>query len=326
MPKAASRPTNTSHRITPYPITTTASLAPSTMAPQGTSPPASGSDRHASQSWPPQNDQLLMDARQRGMNWQPIATTHFPDKTANACRKRHERLMEKRNANENWEGVKMETLARAYVDVREQMWKILADRVGEKWQTVEQKVRFHPKTPFLKTQLKPTSPQCMEKGLKTLQTAGRTATRRERASLGGDLDLDDSEITDSRCPPSRRSKSHHEDDDHSFNDSAIGPDADHPFISTNRHDDQSYAIPSATPSYSSSGRSYSTASSTGYTPTITAAPQFGSPMLAQSQSLPPFQPQQPTLPSFSSAFGMPSISTVMSSHSPQRGAAVTTHC
>ena len=148
MPKAASRPTNTSHRTTPYPITTTASLAPSTMAPRGTSPPASGSDRHASQSWPPENDQLLMDARQRGMNWQPIATSHFPDKTANACRKRHERLMEKRNANENWEGVKMETLARAYVDVREQMWKILADRVGEKWQTVEQKVRFHPKTHF----------------------------------------------------------------------------------------------------------------------------------------------------------------------------------
>ena len=166
----------------------------------------------------------------------------------------------------------------------------------------------------------------MEKGLKTLQTAGRTATRRERAGLGGDLDLDDSEITDSRYPPSRRSKSHHEDDDHSFDDSALGTDADHPFISTSRHDDQSYAVPSATPSYSPSGRSYSTASSAGYTPTITAAPQFGSPLLAQSQSLPPFQPQQPTLPSFSSAFGMPSISTVMSSHSPQRGAAVTTHC
>ena len=166
----------------------------------------------------------------------------------------------------------------------------------------------------------------MEKGLKTLQTAGRTAARRERASQGGDLDRDDSEITDSRYPTSRRSKSHHEDDDRSFNDSAIGPDADHPFISTNRHDDQPYAIPSTTPSYSSSGRSYSTASSTGYTPTITAAPQFGSPMLAQSQSLPPFQPQQPTLPSFSSAFGIQSISSVMSSHSPQRGAAVTTHC
>ena len=122
------------------------------MAPQPPSPVAAGNDRHASQSWPPQNDQLLMDARQRGMNWQPIATKYFPDKTANACRKRHERLMEKRSANENWEGVKMETLARAYVDVREQMWKILADRVGERWQIVEQKVSFHPKIRSLNTQ------------------------------------------------------------------------------------------------------------------------------------------------------------------------------
>ena len=74
------------------------------------------------------------------MNWQPIATKYFPDKTANACRKRHERLMEKRNNTENWEGVKMETLAKAYNDLREEMWKILADRVGEKWQIVEAKV------------------------------------------------------------------------------------------------------------------------------------------------------------------------------------------
>ena len=48
--------------------------------------------------------------------------------------------MEKRNNTENWEGVKMETLAKAYNDLREQMWKILGDRVGEKWQTVEAKV------------------------------------------------------------------------------------------------------------------------------------------------------------------------------------------
>lgn len=88
-----------------------------------------------------------MEARQQGMNWQPIATKHFPDKTANACRKRHERLMEKRNSADSWDGVKMESLAKAYLDVREQMWQILADRVGEKWQTVEAKVcqiRNHP--------------------------------------------------------------------------------------------------------------------------------------------------------------------------------------
>ena len=124
------------NRGTPYaPVTT--------MMPNQnrlSSPPASGTDRHASQSWPPGNDDLLMRARQQGMNWESIATKYFPEKTANACRKRYERLIEKRNNTETWEGVKMETLAKAYNDLREQIWKILGDGVGEKWQTVEQKV------------------------------------------------------------------------------------------------------------------------------------------------------------------------------------------
>ena len=83
-----------------------------------------------------------MRARQQGLNWQPIASQYFPDKTANACRKRHERLMEKRNSADNWDGIKMDMLSKAYVELREQMWKILADRVGEKWQNVEAKVSF----------------------------------------------------------------------------------------------------------------------------------------------------------------------------------------
>ena len=127
--------TSTSRR-TPYPPVTT--TMPNQNQPS--LPPASSTDRYASQSWPPGNDDLLMRARQQGMDWQLISTKYFPDKTANACRKRHERLMEKRNNTETWEGVKIEPLAKAYNDLREQIWKILGDRVGEKWQTVEQKV------------------------------------------------------------------------------------------------------------------------------------------------------------------------------------------
>lgn len=97
-------------------------------------------DRHSSQAWPERNDDVLMQARQRGLNWQPIASQYFPGKTANACRKRHERLMEKRNHAEDWEGVKLESLAASYNDVREQMWKILADILGEKWQIIEARV------------------------------------------------------------------------------------------------------------------------------------------------------------------------------------------
>ena len=48
--------------------------------------------------------------------------------------------MEKRN-QEKWDdGVKLEVLARAYSEVRETMWRILGEKVGEKWQHVENKV------------------------------------------------------------------------------------------------------------------------------------------------------------------------------------------
>jgi hypothetical protein len=80
-----------------------------------------------------------MNARASGKNWAQIAERNFPNKTSNACRKRHERLMERRNA-EDWDGVKLETISNAYMEVRKAMWSLLAERVNEKWQTVEAKV------------------------------------------------------------------------------------------------------------------------------------------------------------------------------------------
>jgi hypothetical protein len=90
-----------------------------------------------------------MQARAQGLNWNQISPKHFPQKSANACRKRHERLMERQNA-EQWDGVKLDILAQAYMDVRREMWSILAARVGEKWTLVEQKV-YH--TKFLLPQI-----------------------------------------------------------------------------------------------------------------------------------------------------------------------------
>ena len=49
--------------------------------------------------------------------------------------------MEKRNSADSWDGVKIEQLAKAYVEVREEMWEVLAKLVDEKWQDVEKKVR-----------------------------------------------------------------------------------------------------------------------------------------------------------------------------------------
>jgi hypothetical protein len=47
--------------------------------------------------------------------------------------------MERQNA-EQWDGLKLDMLAVAYMELRREMWSILAARVGEKWQLVEQKV------------------------------------------------------------------------------------------------------------------------------------------------------------------------------------------
>ncbi|XP_014561080.1 hypothetical protein COCVIDRAFT_22776 [Bipolaris victoriae FI3] len=110
-----------------------------------------------SSSWSTKDDETLIRARAQGLNWNQIGPKHFPSKTPNACRKRHERLMERQNA-EQWDGVKLEILAQAYMDVRQEMWSLLAARVGEKWQLVETK--------------------CMEKGLKNLTQAARSAHKK----------------------------------------------------------------------------------------------------------------------------------------------------
>ena len=104
-----------------------------------TSQPTSTSATERSQAspWPEGEDRILMEARQKGLNWAAIASKHFPLKTPNACRKRHERLMDKRKSQDDWN---VEELAQAYMEVREKMWQILASRLSENWQAVEGKV------------------------------------------------------------------------------------------------------------------------------------------------------------------------------------------
>ena len=120
----------------PYPRT---SGNPSSTASQ-TRPKLVPANERPSGAWTTKDDDQLMRARAGGSNWGPISQNHFPHKTANACRKRHERLMEKKSA-ECWDGIKIEDLAQAYVELREEMWKPLAERFNEKWTVIEQKVR-----------------------------------------------------------------------------------------------------------------------------------------------------------------------------------------
>lgn len=94
--------------------------------------------------WNSSDDETLLAARATGLNWQPIAIQHFPNKTANACRKRHERLMEKKR-HEDWDSRKLDVLATAYMECRKEIWSIVAARIGEPWAIVEEKVRCIPR-------------------------------------------------------------------------------------------------------------------------------------------------------------------------------------
>jgi hypothetical protein len=103
------------------------------------SAPSMSSIRPSSGAWNPQDDQTLMAARHDGMNWGHIQQAYFPTKTPNACRKRHERLMEKKSADD-WDSERLENLAKQYMAMRREIWSGLAAATGEKWMVVEQKV------------------------------------------------------------------------------------------------------------------------------------------------------------------------------------------
>lgn len=47
--------------------------------------------------------------------------------------------MERRN-HDDWDGRKIDALAREYMECRKDMWSMLAARVGERWAVVEAKV------------------------------------------------------------------------------------------------------------------------------------------------------------------------------------------
>jgi len=102
-------------------------------------PSTSAPGQRSAAIWSAADDGILLQARTAGLNWQPIASRHFPNKTANACRKRYERLMERRHI-EDWDAQKLDLLAQEYLAVRKEMWEMLAARVGERWAVVEAKV------------------------------------------------------------------------------------------------------------------------------------------------------------------------------------------
>ncbi|KAH8881717.1 hypothetical protein GQ53DRAFT_773130 [Thozetella sp. PMI_491] len=137
-------------------------VAPLTIPP--TNPgPLPAQHRASSGAWTVQDDNTLLAARASGQNWSQIQAQYFPGKTGNACRKRHERLMERKGADD-WDTRKLERLSKEYMSMRKEIWAPLAAKTGEKWNVVEQK--------------------CMSNGLKNIQLHARAYARKERLGSG----------------------------------------------------------------------------------------------------------------------------------------------
>ena len=125
-----------------FSVSETSASPPRTALDRERTPEPGSNSQQYMLGWSPEMDELLMQSRQQGLNWQYIASQYFPLKTANSCRKRHERLIEERKDAEKTNSIDIEKLTKNYLDVREEMWKLVADRVGEKWQIVEAKVSY----------------------------------------------------------------------------------------------------------------------------------------------------------------------------------------
>ena len=115
----------------------------SSSAPPVSIPQQPAQHRASSGAWGPQDDQQLLTARMQGLNWGQIQANYFPSKTPNACRKRHERLLERKGADD-WDNLKLQRLAKEYMAMRKEIWSGLAARTGEKWNVVEAKVCIPP--------------------------------------------------------------------------------------------------------------------------------------------------------------------------------------
>ncbi|KIW65268.1 hypothetical protein PV04_07541 [Phialophora macrospora] len=115
--------------------------------------------------WNNDEDSILMEAKLKGMSWEEIHRQHFPGKSANACRKRHERVLAKVR-NTNWDEARIQRVTDAYHKHRSSIWAPLCNELGESLSDVE-KVMF-------------------QQGLRNLRNPSRSShTRnRSRASSG----------------------------------------------------------------------------------------------------------------------------------------------
>ncbi|KAK1828809.1 hypothetical protein QBC39DRAFT_333035 [Podospora conica] len=143
---------------TPRRLSGQTSSSPAPLAPPDDGFPASAYNYG---TWTAADDRTLLAARARGQHWAELQAAHFPAKTANACRKRHERLMERRGAHDSaGDARRFERIASEYMAMRREIWGGLAERVKERWEFVEK--------------------ECLNARLPKLQSNARSYTNRYR--------------------------------------------------------------------------------------------------------------------------------------------------
>lgn len=110
--------------------------------PTPAAPPQVPRSRRITGAWTQEADDVLIEARGNGWPWARIQAEKFPNKSPNACRKRYERLIARKEANE-WGAMRDEKMAKEYMTIRKEMWTLLAQRTGDKWDVLEKKVSTH---------------------------------------------------------------------------------------------------------------------------------------------------------------------------------------
>lgn len=113
--------------------------------------------RPSSGAWSMRDDQQLISARMQNLNWSQIQQKYFPGKSSNACRKRHERLIDSKGRG-NDETIRLERIAVEYVNMREELWSPLAKKTGENWKYIERQVSFLQPQPISPSAITNTDP------------------------------------------------------------------------------------------------------------------------------------------------------------------------
>jgi hypothetical protein len=140
------------------------------------------------QSGPWQNDadSILLDAKGRGMSWEEIHKKFFPNKSANACRKRHERVLAKMRSTD-WDEARVQRVTEAYNRHRQVIWAPLCKELNESWSDVEKVVSTMSSTVHVDKNLTLwLSYQVFQQGLRNLRNPSRSShvRNRSRASSG----------------------------------------------------------------------------------------------------------------------------------------------